>query len=179
MPPSGSGDLSIRRSLSRAVVVSDQHQYVYAQTDYRVNEKLTALFGFNYTNESGFTYNGFEGQESTDRNNFSYLMEIQGGLWNRLFYTLGGGIEDNTVFGVAGTPRASLAYYLVRPGSSGIFSGTRLTFNFAKGIKEPSIYYQDNSLYALLSNTALVPNGPQLIAAIPHSSLPGGELAHL
>jgi vitamin B12 transporter len=136
---------------------------VYAQTDYRFNEKLTALFGFRYSNETGFTYNGYDGMQSTDRNNFSYLMEIQGGLWNRLFYTLGGGIENNTVFGVAGTPRASLAYYLVRPGGSGIFTGTRLTFNFAKGIKEPSIYYQNNSLYALLSNTALVPNGPQLI----------------
>ena len=137
---------------------------VYAQTDYRVNEKLTALFGFRYTNEDGFTYNPFTGLSSTDRNNFSYLMEIQGGLWNRLFYTLGGGIENNAVFGVAGTPRASLAYYLVRPGSTGIFSGTRLTFNFAKGIKEPSIYYENNSLYKLLSDTALVPNGPELIA---------------
>jgi len=136
---------------------------VYAQTDYRVNEKLTALFGFRYTNESGFTYNPFEGLENTDRNNFSYLMEIQGGLWNRLFYTLGGGVENNAVFGVATTPRASLAYYLVRPGNNPIFSGTRLTFNFAKGIKEPSIYYQNNSLYGLLSNTSLVPNGPQLI----------------
>ena len=37
---------------------------VYAQTDYRVNEKLTALFGFRYTNESGFTYNPFEGLEN-------------------------------------------------------------------------------------------------------------------
>ena len=137
---------------------------LYAQTDYRFNEKLTALFGFRYANETGFTYNGFSGKESTDRNNFSYLMEIQGGLWSRLFYTLGGGIEKNTVFGVAGTPRASLAYYLIRPGSSNVFSGTRLTFNFAKGVKEPSIYYQNNSLYGVLSNTSIVPNGPQLIA---------------
>src|ERR1700758_942110 len=136
---------------------------VYAQTDYRFNEKLTALFGFRYTNETGFTYNGFSGLQSTDRNNFSYMMEIQGGLWSRLFYTLGGGIEKNTVFGVAGTPRASLAYYLIRPGSSNVFSGTRLTFNFAKGVKEPSIYYQNNSLYGVLSNTSIVPNGPQLI----------------
>jgi vitamin B12 transporter len=136
---------------------------LYAQTDYRFNEKLTALFGFRYSNETGFTYNPFEGLESTDRNNFSYMGEIQGGLWNRLFYTLGGGIEDNTVFGVAGTPRASLAYYLVRPGGGDFFSGTRITFNFAKGIKEPSIYYQNNSLYGLLSNTSLVPNGLQLI----------------
>jgi iron complex outermembrane receptor protein/vitamin B12 transporter len=138
--------------------------FVYAQTDYRVNEKLTALFGFRYTNENGFTYNPFTGISATDRNNFSYMMEIQGGLWNRLFYTLGGGIENNAVFGVAGTPRVSLAFYVVRPKSEGIFSGTRLTFNFAKGVKEPSIYYQNNSLYNLLSDTALVPNGPQLIA---------------
>lgn len=137
--------------------------FVYAQTDYRFNEKLTALFGFRYTNESGFTYNPYTGLSSTDRNNFSYMMEIQGGLWSRLFYTLGGGIEDNAVFGIAGTPRASLAYYLKRPGGSSFLSGTRLTFNFAKGIKEPSIYYQNNSLYSLLNDTSVVPNGPQLI----------------
>lgn len=135
----------------------------YGQTDYRFNEKLTALFGFRYSNETGFTYNGFSGKQSTDRNNFSYMMAVQGGLWNRLFYTLGGGIEDNAVFGVAGTPRVSLAYYLKRPDGSNLFSGTRLTFNFATGIKEPSIYYENNSLYGLLNNTSIVPNGPQLI----------------
>jgi len=135
----------------------------YLQTDYRFNEKITALFGFRYSNETGFTFEPYVGKQSTDRNNYSYLMEIQGGFWNRLFYTLGGGIEDNAIFGVAGTPRASLAYYLIRPGSSSVFSGTRLTFNFAKGIKEPSIYYQNNSLYGLLSNPSIVPNGQQLI----------------
>ena len=138
--------------------------FVYGQSDYRFNEKLTALFGFRYTSENGLTYNDYDGIQSTDRNNFSYTMEIQGGLWNRLFYTLGGGIEDNAVFGVAETPNVSLAYYLKRPDSSNVFSGTRLTFNFAKGVKEPSIYYQNNSLYGLLSNPSLVPNGPQLIA---------------
>jgi vitamin B12 transporter len=143
---------------------STNTNFVYGQSDYRFNEKLTALFGFRYTNERGTTYNPFTGAQSTDRNNFSYMMEIQGGLWNRLFYTVGGGIENNAVFGVAGTPRASLAYYLKRPGSSGFFSGTRLTFNFAKGIKEPSIYYENNSLYGLLSDTSIVPDGPQLIA---------------
>jgi iron complex outermembrane receptor protein/vitamin B12 transporter len=136
---------------------------VYAQSDYRFNEKITALFGFRYSHERGFTYNGYTGQENTDRNNFSYMMEIQGGLWNRLFYTLGGGIEKNAVFGVAGTPRASLAYYLIRPNGDRLFSGTRLTFNFAKGVKEPSIYYQNNSLYGLLGNPSVVPNGEELI----------------
>src|SRR5579871_1378674 len=31
--------------------------FVYGQTDYRFSEKLTALFGFRYTNERGVTYN--------------------------------------------------------------------------------------------------------------------------
>ena len=138
--------------------------FVYAQTDYRFSEKMTALFAFRYTNERGFTSNGFTGIEPTDRNNFSCMMAVQGGLWNRLFYTLGGGIENNAVFGVEGTPRVSLAYYLRRPGSNKIFSGTRLTFNFAKGIKEPSIYYESNSLFHLLNDTSIVSNGPELIA---------------
>lgn len=138
--------------------------FAYAQTDYRVNKEFTALFGFRYADERGFTYNPFTLTESTSRNNFSYMMEAQGGFWDRLFYALGAGVEDNAVFGVATTPRASLTYYLVRPGNSRIFGGTRLTFNFAKGIKEPSIYYENNSLYHLLSDTTVVPDGPQLIA---------------
>ncbi len=59
-------------------------------------------------------------------------------------------------------PRASLAYYLAKPHDHGIFSGTRLVFNFGKGIKEPTIYYQLNSLYDLLQG---VPGGQQLIAS--------------
>src|ERR1017187_6892048 len=90
------------------------------------------------------------------------MMQLNGGLWNRLFYTAGAGLENNALFGVAGSPRASLAYYIAKPRDRGILSGTRLVFNFGKGIKEPSIYYQTNSLYNLLQSIG--PLGQSIIA---------------
>lgn len=125
--------------------------FIYAQTDYRFSNKFTALFGFRYENERGYS-NEF-GMESTQRGNYSYIVQFQGGFWNRLFYSLGGGIENNAVFGVAVTPRTSLAYYMARPTNSGVFSGTRLRFNFGKGIKEPSITSETQSLYRLMQQT--------------------------
>jgi vitamin B12 transporter len=81
-------------------------------------------------------------------------------LWNRLYYTVGSGLEDNGLFGFAATPRASLAYYLFRPSNAGWLSGTKLNFSFGKGIKEPSIYYQSISLFGILD---ALPNGGELI----------------
>jgi iron complex outermembrane receptor protein/vitamin B12 transporter len=86
---------------------------------------------------------------------------VNGGFWNRLYYTVGSGLENNGLFGFADTPRASLAYYLAKPDNTGVLNGTRLVFNFGKGIKEPSIYNQSNSLYDLLQ---MLPNGQELIA---------------
>ena len=135
--------------------------FVYTQTDYRFSSKLSALLGFRFEDERGYTVSEFAGRQSTSRDNYGGVVQIQGGLWNRMYYTLGGGIDANAVFGNAVTPRASLAYYLAKPKGEGTLSGTRIKFNFAKGIKEPSIYYQTNSLYGLLQT---LPNGAQLIA---------------
>ena len=90
------------------------------------------------------------------------MMQLNGGLWNRLFYTAGAGLENNSVFGFAGSPRASLAYYLAKPRDQGILNGTRLVFNFGKGVNEPSIYYETNSLYDLLQS---LPDGPMRVIA--------------
>ena len=65
------------------------------------------------------------------------------------------------MFGLAATPRASLAYYLVRPSASGALSGTKLKFNYGQGIQEPDIFSASNSLFGLLSQ---LPDGPQLIS---------------
>ncbi len=124
---------------------------VYAQTDYRFSEKLTALFGFRYESEDGYTGYFDEGYGTLtrpgERGNYSYTMQLNGGLWNRLFYTVGSGLERNAVFGFAATPRASLAYFIAPPKQTGVFNGTRLAFNFGKGIKEPTIGQEANSLY--------------------------------
>jgi vitamin B12 transporter len=121
------------------------------QTDYSFGTHLTALFAFHYENERG--------PKPAERNNYSYTGELHGSLWSRLYATLGVGVEKNAVFGLAGTPRASLAYYLVRPHASGMLAGTKLKFNYGQGIQEPDIFSADNSLFALLSQQ---PDGAQL-----------------
>jgi iron complex outermembrane receptor protein/vitamin B12 transporter len=136
--------------------------FVYAQTDYQVNQHLGALAGFRYEAERGISDSSspsFEFNSSVDRRNMSWIMELHGDFWNRLFYSLGGGIEKNAVFGVEGTPRASLAYYPFRS-STGLFRSTKFSFNFGKGIKEPSIFDQNQSLFNLLLQQ---PGGTELI----------------
>lgn len=122
------------------------------QSDYTFSPHLTALIGARYTNERSIGFNRF---------NYSYTGELHGNLWSRLFATLGLGIEDNSAFGVVPTPRVSLAYYLVRPRSTGRLSGTKIKANYGQGIKEADIFSQDFSLFSLLSQ---LPNGPQLIS---------------
>jgi iron complex outermembrane receptor protein/vitamin B12 transporter len=139
---------------------STDRDFVYAQTEYQVKPQLTALFGFRYEAERGSTQPNF-GVPPADRRNYSYTMQLAGSLANRLYYTLGSGIEKNAVFGVAGTPRASLAYYLLRPDTSKVFSGTKLRANFGTGIKEPSISNAGTSLFSLLQTLS---NGAQLIS---------------
>jgi len=135
--------------------------FVYAQTDYRINPHLVALGGFKYEAERGSTQFTGSPSSSISRGNYSYTLQISGDIGNRLYYNLGSGIEDNGLFGLAGTPRASVAYYLVRPSASGLLSGTKLHASFGKGIKEPTVSQQASSIFDILS---ALPNGSDLIA---------------
>lgn len=151
---------------------------IYAQTDYRFSEKLTALFGFRYETEDGYTGYFSAGYGSLtrpgERGNYSYTMQINGGLWNRLFYTVGSGLERNAVFGFAATPRASLAYYVAPVKTSGLFNGTRVSFNFGKGIKEPTIPQEANSLYRAAGTTFAEQYGIRPFRAEQSRSYDGG-----
>jgi iron complex outermembrane receptor protein/vitamin B12 transporter len=135
--------------------------FVYAQTDYRLNPHLIALGGFKYEAERGSTQFTGSPANTISRGNYSYTLQISGDIHNRLYYNVGSGIEDNGLFGLAGTPRASVAYYLARPSGTAWLSGTKLHASFGKGIKEPSIYQQASSLFDILS---AVPDGSQLIS---------------
>jgi vitamin B12 transporter len=137
---------------------STDRDSVYAQSDYRVRPHLLALAGFQYEDERG--YSGSPAN-SIERRNSSYTLLFQGDIKGRLFYTIGTGVEENELFGVVPTPRASLAYLLKQPSPSGVLGGTRLRASFGKGIKEPSIFEQTDSLYDQL---AALPNGNQIIA---------------
>jgi len=142
--------------------------FVYAQTDYRVSSHFLALAGFKYESEGGSSGYAGASAQKIQRGNYSYTLQLSGDLQNRLFYNLGTGLEDNGLFGFAATPRASLAYYLVRPSGTGLLSGTKLHGSFGKGIKEPSIFQQSNSLYGTLLT---VPDGSQLISQYNISQL--------
>ena len=125
--------------------------FVYAQTDYRISPHVVALGGFKYEAERGSTQFTGSPANNISRGNYSYTLQISGDIRNRLYYNVGSGIEDNGLFGVAGTPRASIAYYLARPSASGWLSGTKLHASFGKGIKEPNITQQTSSLFDTLS----------------------------
>ena len=143
-----------------------KRDFVYAQTDVQVTPHLLALGAFKYENESGSAVvlpAGGTPPSYIERGNYSYTAQFSGDVRNRLFYNLGTGLEDNGLFGFAATPRASVAYYLVRPSTAGFFSGTKLHGTFGKGIKEPSVYQQAYSLYGTLSAPTQT-NGAALIA---------------
>jgi vitamin B12 transporter len=132
--------------------------FLYSQSDYKFSHHLSGLLAFRYEKEDGFTR--FAGMKTpTDRNNFSYIGQVEGTLGDRFYATVGVSVEDNAIFGVKPTPRISLAYYLARLQSNRFFNGTKLRFNFGRGIKEPAIFDENTSLFVLLSQ---LPNGPQL-----------------
>jgi len=152
-------------SSSTSVAVNrSQRDFVYAQTDYRldsffghkINDLLLA--GFRYEDERGVSLSGSTPGNATvsgaaDRANYSTMLEVQGSQGSRFFYTVGGGLEENAVYGFAATPRLAGTYYLIRPTTNSFLSGTKLHASFSKGIKGPSIYIQNHSLYGLLITT--------------------------
>lgn len=154
-------------SLPYVALAQTKRDFVYAQTDYQVTPHFLALGAFKYENENGASGDLGADPSTIERGNYSYTLQLSGDVRNRLFYNLGTGLEDNGLFGFAATPRASLAYYLVRPGNSSIFSGTKLHGTFGKGIKEPSLFDQTSSLYDVLTSLVAkigVPTGAQVIS---------------
>jgi vitamin B12 transporter len=132
---------------------------LYYQTDYSFSPHFIGLFGFRYDNERG-SYNDyytdafdpgfdFTEHESTQRTNFEYNLQFQGEFWHRLFYSAGGAVEKNHLYGIAGTPRLGLSYVPVRP-SAKLFHGTRFRANAATGVQEPTLAIEFQSLYTQL-----------------------------
>jgi iron complex outermembrane receptor protein/vitamin B12 transporter len=146
---------------------SSNRDQLYYQSDWGPSPYFNALFGFRYDNERG-SYNNaayFE-HEVIKRTNFEYNLQFQGEVKGRFSYSLGGALEKNHLYGIAGTPRLGLSYVPVRP-SRKIFHGTRLRANVATGVQEPTLALEYNSLYTQLLNIgdtadiALYNIGPQ------------------
>ncbi len=123
---------------------------LYFQSDYPFTPHILGLFTFRYDDERGARKSLVYGLEQTlDRRNYDYTAQLQGDYHHRLYYSLGGGVEKNQLFGTQGTPRIGLAYYPIRPGK-GIAHGTKIYFDFSKGYQEPSLDQQFASLYSFL-----------------------------
>lgn len=123
---------------------------LYYQSDYTTRYNLAVLFGFRYENERGsFNLPAYSEFEQIQRTNFQFNLQLQGALGSRLFYSFGGGLEKNHLYGLAGTPRLGLAFIPVRP-SRRLFHGTRLRINAATGVQEPNLATEFSSLYRTL-----------------------------
>jgi len=77
-------------------------------------------------------------EESLNVSNCDIVFGVHGDFMSRLFCTLRGSFQHYQLFGSGSPPNGGLNYYLLRP-RPGIFSGTRLTFSFAQGVREPAL----------------------------------------
>lgn len=128
-------------------LVSNRDELVY-QGDYTVTPHLAAQAGFQFEDERG-SEPGSIVYLPIERTNEGYRAAVHGDVRTRFFYTLGGNLEHNSLFGTQTSPRASLSFYVLKP-RNGIFSGTRILFNFGDAVREPSLTDQFHSLYSFL-----------------------------
>jgi iron complex outermembrane receptor protein/vitamin B12 transporter len=133
----------------RYQLVSNRDQLVY-QGDYRFTPHLTGLIGFRFEDERGAEVVPSYGvSETTERTNYDYLAAVHGDFKGRFFYTLGGSLQHYSLFGVETSPRAGFTYYALRP-RKGVFSGTRVLFNYGDAVREPALTDEFGSLYDFL-----------------------------
>jgi iron complex outermembrane receptor protein/vitamin B12 transporter len=140
-------------------IVSNRDQMVY-QGDYRVTPHFTALIGFHYEDERG-SEPGSTYYAPVERTNYDYLAGVHGDYKNRFYYTLGGSLERYSLFGTQTSPHAGLSYYALRP-RTGIFSGTRILFNYGDAVREAKLTDQFYSLYNFLVSNGYQSNAQQL-----------------
>ena len=138
----GQGILDFFGTYPESFADYEARRSLYAQSDYQFFKDWTGVFGFRYEHEDG---------EGFTRDNYSTLLQGHGSIAHRFFTTFGVGLEHNSFFGFAATPRVSMAYYIRKPSNTGIFGETKLKFNFGKGIKEASTGQQASALIDLLS----------------------------
>lgn len=129
---------------------SSNRDQLYFQSDWSSSPYFNVLFGFRYDNERGsFNDAQYFEHEVVKRPNYEYNLQFQGDVKGRFSYSLGGAVEKNHLYGIAGTPRIGFSWVPVRP-SQRLFHGTRLRANAATGVQEPSLSLEFSSLYAQL-----------------------------
>jgi iron complex outermembrane receptor protein/vitamin B12 transporter len=155
----GRAILSYAGSYPQKDLLDSNRDELYYQSDYVFPKHIAALFGFRYENERGsFVYPIYGENEPIQRTNFEYTLQFSGDIRSRVFYSVGGALEKNHLYGVAGTPRLGIAYAPVYS-SSKWMHGTRIRLNVATGVQEPSLAVDYTSLFTELEqsgNTAAI-----------------------
>jgi iron complex outermembrane receptor protein/vitamin B12 transporter len=159
---SATGQAVLDCSTFRAQYVSNRDQIGY-QGDMTITPHLAGLAGLQYEDERGAEPSSSY-YKPVERTNYFIPLAVHGDFKQRFFYTLGGSLEHYSLFGFEGSPRAGLNFYALRQ-RSGVFSGTRILFNFGEAIREPKLTDQDDSLYDFLVN-----NGAQSTIQALHIS---------
>jgi iron complex outermembrane receptor protein/vitamin B12 transporter len=134
---------------NRLDLISNRDQILY-QGDLQLTPHLLLLAGFHYENKRVAEREPvFLIDDALTVTNYDFVFGAHGDFKSRLFYTLRGSVEHYQLFGSIFSPNAGLSYYLLRP-RAGVFSGTRLTFSFAQGAREPALTEEFGSLYDFL-----------------------------
>jgi vitamin B12 transporter len=159
---SATGEAVLDCSTYKSQLVSNRDQLIY-RGDITITPHLMGLVGFQYEDERG-AEPGSSFYPPVERSNYDYQAAVHGDFKDRFFYSLGGSLEHYSLFGVQTPPRAGVSYYALRP-RAGVFSGTRVLFNYGESDREPTLPEQDESLYSFL-----VANGGQSTIQALHIS---------
>jgi vitamin B12 transporter len=139
-----------------------RRQVISGDATMQVTSDLAVSGGGRFEREQGF--DDPDGDASATRNNGGVFVEGRYTLMNRHYVNAGLGVEHNEVFETAVTPRVSIASYLRQPATAGL-GETKLTLNAGTGIKAPSVFQGDNSVFALVQGTpaaaGVEPVGPE------------------
>jgi vitamin B12 transporter len=92
--------------------------------------------GYRFEDENGFVGDVNFGITHGQRLN-NDLFAQQQLTWRRLTAIAGGRFVHDSAFGNTGVPEVALSYLVAR--GTGLLSGTRLTFSYGKGFKEPRL----------------------------------------
>jgi iron complex outermembrane receptor protein/vitamin B12 transporter len=134
---------------NRLDLISNRDQFNY-QGDLQLTPHLLLLAAFHYANERAAEREPvYFIDESLSVSNYDYVFGAHGDFKNRLFYTLRGSVQHYQIFGNNFSPNAGLSFFALRP-RPGIFSGTKLNFSFAQGVREPALTEEFGSLYKFL-----------------------------
>ena len=121
------------------------------QTDYHFSPHHAVYGSFRFDDEQGmYRFPLYAVVDNVQRTNKEFALVYDGDFHERVYATVGGGVVKDEIFGLKFTPQIGLAWYPVRPGA-GRLRGTKVRFNFARGVQEVDLYAQLESLKALLN----------------------------